>query len=100
MSIFVLFFYVITIIGFLTLLYLVPKLENESSQLTKQRKSIIDRYKYVQLNSEQMYLLQSDLSKLFKKQETKISYWNKIVKVVVIITFISFLMTLLLSFIF
>lgn len=99
MSIFVLFFYVITIIGFLTLLYLVPKLENESSQLTKQRKSIIDRYKYVQLNSEQMYLLQSDLSKLFKKQETKISYWNKIVKVVVIITFISFLMTLLLSFI-
>ena len=69
MSIFVLFFYVITIIGFLTLLYLVPKLENESSQLTKQRKSIIDRYKYVQLNSEQMYLLQSDLSKLFKKQE-------------------------------
>lgn len=100
MSIFVLFFYVITIIGFLTLLYLVPKLENESSQLTKQRKSIIDRYKYVQLNSEQMYLLQSDLSKLFKKQETKISYWNKIVKVVVIITFISFLMTLLLSFVF
>lgn len=99
MSIFVLFFYVITIIGFLTLLYLVPKLENESSQLTKQRKSIIDRYKYVQLNSEQMYLLQSDLSKLFKKQETKISYWNKIVKVVVIITFISFLMTLLLSFV-
>lgn len=99
MSIFVLFFYVITIIGFLTLLYLVPKLENESSQLTKQRKSIIDRYKYVQLNSEQMYLLQSDLSKLFKKQETKISYWNKIVKVVVLITFISFLMTLLLSFV-
>lgn len=99
MSIFVLFFYVITIIGFLTLLHLVPKLENESSQLTKQRKSIIDRYKYVQLNSEQMYLLQSDLSKLFKKQETKISYWNKIIKVVVIITFISFLMTLLLSFI-
>lgn len=99
MSIFVLFFYVTTIIGFLTLLYLVPKLENESSQLTKQRGKIIDRYKYVQLNSEQMYLLQSDLSKLFKKQETKISYWNKIVKVVVLITFISFLMTLLLSFI-
>lgn len=99
MSIFVLFFYVTTIIGFLTLLYLVPKLENESSQLTKQRGKIIDRYKYVQLNSEQMYLLQSDLSKLFKKQETKRSYWNKIVKVVVLITFISFLMTLLLSFI-